>query len=162
MRNDRYNFDHKDLLRIRTEAVIFEQLSAAPLVIDIYGYCGGTVVLEAMAKDLHKMIIYDDGQFDQKRLDAMPDPSLNNFTASEKLQISLEMAESLASMHGHPGGQTVHCDTHIEQWLLDSRGQARLNDFNNAWIMDWNTETHDYCLRSATYGGIVRHCFLCM
>lgn len=88
-----------------------ERLSSSPRVIDIYGFCGTSVLLEAMASDLHTKIIAGDGFASQNDLDELDDVNpLNNFTTSEKLQIALAMVESLADIHGFEGGMIVHAD----------------------------------------------------
>ena len=155
----RRGFVQYDLYKIRKEASIFDQLSAAPLVLDMYGYCGGSVLVESMDKNLWKYVIYQKtkGQYSQSELDKMDHPSMNNFTIAEKLQMALEMAESLAAMHGNKGGEIVHADTHIEQWLLDSHGTTKLNDFNNAVISTWDDKKGDYCYHGRSYGGIVSY-----
>ena len=156
------SFDQKDLAKIRMEAVVFQQLSANPLILRLYGHCAGSVAVETMASDIDTKIIHGEGIADQKELDKRVNPSLSNYTNSEKLVIALEMAESLASMHGNPNGMIIHADTHIEQWLVDFRGVTRLNDFNNARIRLWKdtsvgkNSSGKYCLSGGTYGdGVV-------
>lgn len=150
---------------IMKEALILERLSPSPRVIDIYGYCGTTVILEAMASDLHTKIIIDEGAFSkegvisQKKLDKLQEDDvypLNNFTTSEKLQISLDMAESLADIHGFEGGPIIHADTHIEQWLIAPDGRIKFNDFNNARLPSWDAKEKKYCERTSYYGGTWR------
>jgi serine/threonine protein kinase len=156
--SESYSFRAKDFFKIQREALIFDQLTTVPLVLNIYGYCGGSVVVEAMAADLHKIVIPGDGQASQSKLDQIPiDQPLgqNSLTVPEKLQIALEMAESLASLHGYNGGLIIHSDTHPEQWLFDTNGTAKLNDFNNAYLPTWSMERGDYCTRQVSYGGTV-------
>lgn len=95
----------RDLFRIRQEAIILEKLTASPRIINIYGFCGTSVIMEAMASDLTKQLVKGNGIASQEMLNRLDDAdiSLNNFTASEKLQISLDMAMSLADLHGFKG-----------------------------------------------------------
>jgi serine/threonine protein kinase len=152
----KHNWDEKDVYKINKEANILERLSHSPRVLDIYGACGTTVLIEAMAGDLHKKIILGDGYANQTELDALDEvQSFNHFTASEKLQISLDMAESLADLHGFEGGPIIHADTHIEQWLIAPDGSIQLNDFNNAHEPLWNEKKRKYCTTHSTYGGVV-------
>ena len=158
LRKDYRGFKQHDLYKIRKEASIFEQLSASPLVLDMYAFCGGSILVESMDKNLWKHVIYQEteGQYSQAKLNKMDHPSMNNFTVSEKLQMAIEMAESLAAMHGNKGGEIIHSDTHIEQWLLDGHGVTKLNDFNNARISTWDDEKGEYCYSKRSFGGIVR------
>ena len=155
----RYKRDFKalDIADGRSESIVFDQLSNAPLIMKMYGFCSTTSMLETMAYDLGSVAYYQptDGQYSQTKLDEMDNPCLNNFTTMEKLSISLEMAESIASMHGNRGGRIIHSDVHIEQWLFDFDGHVRLNDFNNAFMPTWNMEIGDYCNRRSSYNGIV-------
>ena len=117
----KHKWGAKDLYKIHKEAIILERMSPSPRVIDIYGSCGTSILMEAMAGDLHTKIITGTGIISQEKLDKRQVDDVhpkNGFTASEKLQIALDMAESLADLHGFEGGPVVHADTHIEQWLL--------------------------------------------
>lgn len=40
---------------------------------------------------------------------------MNNLTTSEKLDIALVMAESMADIHGFEGGAIAHGDVHPDQ-----------------------------------------------
>ena len=134
-----------------------ERLTPSPRVVDILGYCGTSVLLEAMASDLHTKIIIGNGIASQQTLDELDQVHpLNNFTASEKLQISLDMIESLADLHGFAGGKIIHADTHIEQWLIAPDGRIKLNDFNNARLPRWDSKHNNYCEIVLIYGGIWR------
>ena len=166
-----YEFTILDISRIRKESIVHEVFTSSPLIMDIYGYCGASIMIESMTTDLHKYVIHENGHFDQQLLDRIVDDpnsrtsssiSLNNFTTSQKVQIALEMAESLATMHGYYRGQIIHSDVHIEQWLLDSKGNVKLNDFNRATLSKWNTTTaslppqeQQYCTRKYKFAGIV-------
>jgi serine/threonine protein kinase len=147
--------------RVDLEATIMERLSSSPRILDIYGHCGSTVHLETMRSDLWDKIITGEGDragfVSQAELDKLDDVyPQNNLTISEKLQISLSMAESLADLHNFPGGVMYHADTHIEQWLIAPDGSIKLNDFNNAKIMKWNRQTNRYCPFNSAYGELYR------
>jgi hypothetical protein len=147
----------EDVADIKKEALILERLTASSRVLNIYGYCGTSVSIEAMASDLHTTTIIGDGFASQKKLDKLDGVHpLNNFTASEKLQISLDMVESLADIHGFEGGPIIHADTNIDQWLIAPDGRLKVNDFNNAREPMWNKNDKKYCEKKLTYGGIWR------
>jgi serine/threonine protein kinase len=153
---DKFIWNFKDLSRIQREAIIMEKLSASPHIIDMYGHCGTSVLLEAMAGEIDTQIIPGSGYASEKELAALDDVyPANNFTALEKLQIALEMAESLADIHGYKGGEIVHEDVYPEQWLIARDGSVKLNDFNNAGITPWDDAKQEFCTRQATYGGFV-------
>lgn len=139
-----------------------ERLSSSPRVLDIYGFCGTSIHIENAKGDLHTKIIRTNeagymSQHDLDKLQTTDVHPMNNFTAEEKFEIALSMAESLADIHGFEGGTITHADTHIEQWLIGQNGGYRLNDFNNARFPEWNAKKGEYCLRDMTYGGSVRN-----
>jgi serine/threonine protein kinase len=68
-------------------------------------------------------------------------------TSSEKLHISLSMAQTLADLHNYDGGKTVDADMDIEQWLLAMDGTVKLNDLNTAHARENNTGTRQYCAK---------------
>lgn len=147
----------KDISKIQKEATILERLSSSPRVLDIYGHCGASVLVEAMASDLHTKIVHGEGFESQEELNALDNVyPRNNFTSSEKLQISIYMAQSLADIHGFKGGPITHGDTHIEQWLIAPDGSIKLNDFNNAHVPLWNEKEGRYCTYSGSYAGTYR------
>lgn len=69
----------------------------------------------------------------------------NNFSVAEKLRFSLEMAESLAELHGFTDGVIVHDDVQPCQWLRTADGHLKLGDFNRATIMQWDLIKEGYC-----------------
>lgn len=63
---------------------------------------------------------------------------------------------ALADLHGFPG-TIVHGDVHPVQWLRSSDGALKLNDFNNAEILDWDRKAHANCNADrGMWGGMVR------
>ncbi|KAL3923574.1 MAG: hypothetical protein SGARI_006190 [Bacillariaceae sp.] len=133
--------------------MIMERLSTSPNILDIYGYCGTSVLVETMAEDLSKFIVPGPLYLSQEEL-ATIDSSKpqNNLTASEKIQIGLSMAEALADLHYHDGGIIVDADVDIEQWLLAKDGSIKLNDFNAAYARQYNVEAQEYCLKEGKPG----------
>lgn len=155
--NKKYHLSGKDQSRVHTEAIVMERMTPSRNIVDIYAHCGSSVIVETMAFDLYKKIVPGEGIVSQKTLDQLGDVHpLNNLTASEKLQISLSMAESLRDMHEFDGGVIVHSDTHIEQWLVGKDGSVKLNDFNYACALRWNDEEKAYCPARPTRGGTYR------
>jgi serine/threonine protein kinase len=153
-----YKNNFKDQKRVQNEAIIHERLSSSPQILNIYGHCGTSVLLEAMVGDIAKRIIPTKGKLEQTKLDEWQKEDvhpMNKFTAAQKFKIALEMAESLAAIHGFEGGQVIHDDTHISQWLLARDGSVKLNDFNIASISEWNEVEGNYCTSTGIYGGRV-------
>jgi hypothetical protein len=69
----------------------------------------------------------------------------NNLTATAKLQFALDMAESIADLHGFEEGVIVHDNVHMCQWLRTPSGHLKLGDFNRGIVMSWAFFTGEYC-----------------
>ena len=152
----KFVWNFKDLGRIQKEAVVMERLSASPNILDMYSYCGTSVLLEAMAGDMDSKMMSGSGYASTEELAKLDDVHpANDLTALEKLQMALEMAESLADIHGFKGGEIVHQDINLEQWLVARDGSVKLNDFNNAGISLWDEATQTFCTSKGVYGGTV-------
>lgn len=76
----------------------------------------------------------------------MPNEPRNNITSAKKLELALEMAASIADLHGFSGGVIVHSDIQLRQWLQQSPpdGKLILGDFNLAQV-SWDDEKESYC-----------------
>jgi hypothetical protein len=69
---------------------------------------------------------------------------MNSFSVSEKLEMALAMAESIADLHGYQGGVIVHDDVQPCQWLRNSDNKIIFGDFNRAVVMKWS-DKEGYC-----------------
>jgi len=165
------NADH--LIQIQTAAVIMERLTASSRIVDMYGYCGSSLMMERMIAGGASLVFQGDSlfrasKFDnrdkrfirQSTLDKIQDKAndvvpMNNLTAVEKLDMAIAMAESIADLHGYKGGVMAHGDLKPDQWLLSSEGELKLNDFNHGEIFDYNPETSEYCRIERRYAGTV-------
>ena len=148
-------YDHDETIDmfefIRMDAVVAERLTASPLTFDLYGFCGLTVVSEFFQYgDIEADVLYNgEGVLaDGETLDDSEhvDPK-NGFTPIQKLEISLQMADSLAALHNFEGGVIVHDDVQLSQFLYTSNDKThiKLNDFNRAEFMLWDDEKEEYC-----------------
>jgi serine/threonine protein kinase len=139
--------DYRDMYKTHRDAIVMERLTHSPHIVDIYGHCSMTIISEPMPSDVWDDIIPGgDGNAKQADLDKLDNVyPQNNLTATQKLEMSLEMAEGLADIHGFEGGVIMHGDIHLEQFLWSKNGRLLLNDFNNAEILDWDEENQRYC-----------------
>jgi len=140
----------EDMSQVQREAIIMERLTASPRVVDIYGHCGISVLLEPMRGESMPFIIPEEGSISQSRLNRIQQKAsdvvpMNNLTVPEKLDWALTMAEAIADINGFSGGVIAHADIHPDQFLLSYSGTLKLNDFNMGEILDFNPETNHYC-----------------
>jgi hypothetical protein len=126
--------DYSMLYQISKEAIIMERLSGSPRIVDIFGYCGTTVVAEYMNKQVTGDIVWGSedwegyaGWMKQKELDKLQIDDvrpMNNLTVDEKLDLAIVMAESIADIHGFEGGVIVHVRCVIRRLFRFSRASA--------------------------------------
>jgi serine/threonine protein kinase len=80
----------------------------------------------------------------------------NKISVEQKLKVALQMAEAIALLHGNKEGVIVNDDVQVDQWLLGTDGNIKLNDFNNALIPKWNPAGQRYCKFRVSYDYIFR------
>lgn len=112
------NADYSMMYQIHKEAIVMERLTASPRIVDIFGYCGTTVVAEYMNRQITGDIVWGSedwegyaGWMKQEDLDKLQTNDvhpMNNLTIDEKLDLAIVMAESIADIHGFEGGVIVH------------------------------------------------------
>jgi len=139
-----YGFDVFEYTRM--DALVMEKLSSSPRIVDIYGYCASSVLTERFAEELEQYIIPGSGYLHTHKLHDHKDVDpQNQYTVTEKLEIALAMAESIADLHGFKDGVIVHDDIQLCQWLRTSDGTIKLNDFNRAEVLYWDERKDKYC-----------------
>jgi serine/threonine protein kinase len=172
------SIDEKLLSTTAKEAIILERLSASPRIVDIWGYCGISSYVESMSIEVedeimvsslwghpdkvHKLLakkmkmIKEQRQEQPKLKPSSIKPqwiSFNNLTSVQRVDVAIEMAETVAAIHGFDGGVIVNGDLHTEQFLRNNNGQLKLNDFNNAILLDWSYDNQQYCQVVHDYEG---------
>jgi len=156
-------FGWRSLFDVQREAVIMERLTAFPNIVSGYGQCGTSVLTEAVPHEVESYVVPGTG-YNQQPLEHKQ--SQNQLSAAEKLQTALEMAESIAVLHGYQHGVVIHNDIQLQQWLRTSNdkgtSQLKLGDFNRATIPEWNVREKRYCKYSngAAYGNV--SVFVCL
>lgn len=118
--------------QVHTEARIMEQLSASRHIVDSYGHCGTSVLVEPLPVDLtYRIVPKLQGQkrgrfigFEPIQTDKVQ--PINNLTVYEKLDIAITMAESIAVLHGFSGGVIINGDIHPDQYLVSESGKIKL------------------------------------
>ena len=153
-----FNFDYRNLYGARQEALVMERLSAFSQIIDIYGYCGASVMIEPVPYEVEEYVVPGTGyRTKDDTLNSGDSPlSMNKLTPKEKLETALEMAESIAILHGYQDGVIVHDDVQLQQWLRAEDGSLKLGDFNRATILEWDANKQQYCRYSngAAFGNV--------
>lgn len=159
------DFNRNRLQKLVTEAVILEQRSDSPALGNIYGYCAFSIAIQPGLYDMEASVLTSNpldpeatGQVSAEewaKASASGAHSFNAFSVSEKLDILLQMTESLAEVHGLPTGPVAVGDIAVDQWLRSAADPSRiiLNDLDNAVFLSWNETSQKYCPYFSNYVG---------
>jgi hypothetical protein len=132
-----YNYEDYEFMRM--DAIVSERLTSSPPIVDIYGFCGLSMMSEYLSMgDLWKHAMPNGDRSHPVEVNDSEDVDPKNyFSATEKLTLSLEMAQAIALLHSYKGGVIVHDDVQLSQFIASKDGYLKLNDFNRAEIMLW-------------------------
>lgn len=123
-----HEFSPRNFDRMRRDALIMEQLTSSPFVIDIYSFCGTSSFSE-----------YGDGKDIASAI--WPKRRQANLSSVEKLHIATQAAIGLADLHGIDSesfASVAHTDISPNQYIK-VKGIYKLNDFNRARFIPWST-----------------------
>ena len=130
------DFDSSNFDRHRRDAVALEQLSASPHVVNIYGYCSNSALVDYTS----------DGDLTRLHSRGI------KYTKQQLLTIAHDVASSVADAHHYNAmgrATIVHADVKPNQFLNFS-GSYMLNDFNRAHFVQWNPERNESCTFTET------------
>jgi hypothetical protein len=151
-KTDRYEF-------VRMDALIMERLTASPRIVDIYGHCGVTVLTEFLPVELDGYAVPFQSKTRQtNKINLQREKNyvipLNEINITQKLDITLQMAEAIADLHGFEDGVIVHDDIQLVQYLFSGENKIKLNDFNRGELMLYDEQKGAYCrYRNGPGGG---------
>jgi serine/threonine protein kinase len=117
------NFD-----RHRRDAVVMERLVGNPNVVDIYGFCGNSVLTEYASQTVEDLLY---GGAD-RRVAAV---GTIKHTPEAQLELAVGVMQGIAALAEVKGGPIVHADITAKQFLISKTGQIKLNDFNRCRFM---------------------------
>lgn len=109
----------RDVVR---DANVMEKLTFSPRIVNMYGICGQTLLVEALEEITDKIVPIPKhrpsqrGKISKRKLGPLQKNGLhdfNNFTAMQKLNLAIHMAEGLAELHGYRGGIINHGDVWV-------------------------------------------------
>jgi serine/threonine protein kinase len=117
----------------RVDAIAMERLTSSPYVINMFGYCGMSVVTEYAGQNV--------GQVADK---------LNPL---EKLELAKMIAQGVADIHGIDDRVSlVHNDLNFANIFIGNKhGRPLINDFNIAVLMMKRNETGEACTFTSHY-----------
>lgn len=127
-------YDAYMMERHRMDAVVMDQLTRSPHVMDIYGFCGMGGLFEfADGGSLEDWI-----KVGEERLEGTE-------WSERILQYAMDVATAITDLHSHDSmyghSSIVHGDIFSTQMVM-SEGRYKLNDFNRCHFMYWNTTSN--------------------
>jgi len=143
------NFRPYDYSQTQMEALTMLRGSSSNLIMDIYGYCGATMLVEPGTPIEEEIVPQGWVWVKQRGLDKIQIDDvkpLNNYTAEQKLDLAIRMAEGLALLHGDPYGVMISHDLGFDQWLRSQKdGLVKMNDMNKVRALQWDPDSNGYC-----------------
>ena len=102
-----HNLKESAIKTVQKDAIVMERLTSSPNIIDIYGHCGTSMGVELVEQEIEEVIV-PKGYMKQEELKDEKDVNpQNEYSPTKKLEIALEMAESIAVLHGFEVGYPV-------------------------------------------------------
>mmetsp|Transcript_22236 Transcript_22236/g.33125 ORF Transcript_22236/g.33125 Transcript_22236/m.33125 type:complete len:469 (-) Transcript_22236:279-1685(-) len=123
------DFSKRNEDRHRRDALVSEQMTSYPSVVDIFGYCSNSALYEyGDNSDLEYAIVAQSSDY--------PD----YYSEEEQLTIAVHVAAAIADLHSidDPNRASVaHADIQLSQFILID-GVYKLTDFNRCRFIGWN------------------------
>ncbi|KAL3928574.1 MAG: hypothetical protein SGARI_004995 [Bacillariaceae sp.] len=138
------DFDYQDIEFMRLDSLVAERMTVSPRIFDMYGLCGiasySQFALHGTIEDeIYGETVDHDEEYDYEKHG-------NELSSVEKVEYCLQMALSVADLHGHENGLIIHEDLKADQFLWNEDQSAiKLNDFSRSVITMWNDNTQEYC-----------------
>lgn len=153
MMKSEHDFDARNFDRHRRDAVAMEQLTSSPHVVDLYGFCGNSVVTEFLPiplsyvtlsssaptvtkkKKKHSIIRrsrrdnstgddeYEQVSFNYQKTIKKLPAPLTRETDVGRFQLFYGVAKALHAIHTIQGGPIVHADLQSKQFLISVNAQ---------------------------------------
>jgi serine/threonine protein kinase len=130
----------------RVDALSMERLTSSPYVMNIYSFCGMSVMTEYASHTLAQVV------------------SKKSSTSMDKLSIAMAVAHGIADVHSIDGyshqhhhhhhhhhhhdmfPSLVHNDINLANVMVSNQGIPKLNDFNIAILLMKHRFTHEPCM----------------
>eukprot|EP00529_Nitzschia_sp_RCC80_P011403 CAMPEP_0113502832 /NCGR_PEP_ID=MMETSP0014_2-20120614/33800_1 /TAXON_ID=2857 /ORGANISM="Nitzschia sp." /LENGTH=632 /DNA_ID=CAMNT_0000397717 /DNA_START=251 /DNA_END=2149 /DNA_ORIENTATION=+ /assembly_acc=CAM_ASM_000159 len=133
-----HEYQERNYDRHRRDAVAMERLTSSKFIMDIYAACGNSGLFEFADGGSLTDSIWDNN-----------DESINPWSPQEKLVVAYQVASGIAEVHNSAKegvAAIAHTDVGPDQFVyVDKLGVYRLNDFNRARFIGWNTRKNETC-----------------
>lgn len=129
-----HNFEEKYYEDNRVDAVAMERLTASPYIINMYGFCGLTVIQEFAGRELAQV------------MDKLKMNSTERLKLAKKITVGLQDIQHIPADDGSTNQPTmVHNDLNLANLVFTEDGRPVWNDFNIAILLMKHNETGEQC-----------------
>jgi serine/threonine protein kinase len=132
-----HDFDQRNFDRHRRDALSMEQLTSSPNIVDIYSFCGNSMLTEFIGNNMEHIFLENTLVSSNK--------FATRHTERGRLYLALQAARAVRALHELPGGPIVHADLQPRQYLVKDDGTVKLNDFNRCRFMGHRYDTGACC-----------------
>jgi len=112
--------------------MVMELLSSRKRIADIYSFCGLSSVIEYAPGQIEKEVMTTSGR---KNIDQ----------PIKMLEMAIELAKILATIHGHKDGVISTADVQVGQFCRGRDGFIKMLDFNRAEVLLYDESHGEYC-----------------
>ncbi|KAL7560672.1 hypothetical protein ACA910_001354 [Epithemia clementina (nom. ined.)] len=136
-----HDFSGRNMDRNRRDAVALEHFTSSPWILNVYSFCTTSSVFEYAPNGSIEDKIWPEESEDS--------PDINyEAIPLDFLRYAVQAAVAVAAMHnfdkeGRPS--IAHTDISPSQFVLTTKGQVKLNDFNRARFIRENRKTKEIC-----------------
>ena len=126
------DFEARNYEMHRIDALVTERLTKSSFVVDIYGFCGQSVLNEMGVGDITSRSI------ERKMYKS----------SKTKLRMAYNLAAGINDMHSldeNRGATVIHRDIGASNVLITFDGKMKLNDFNSANLVFWDEDNGKMC-----------------
>lgn len=139
MMKSKHDVDARNIDRHRRDALVMERLAGSPNVVDIYGFCGNSVLTEVASHTV------DDVIYPQRDGTFFSDEVATRETPEGRAKLAIGVMRGLSALHEVNGGPIVHADIQAKQFLVSLGGEVKVNDFNRCRFMAFHKRTTMPC-----------------
>ena len=121
-----------------------EKLTPSASVLNIYGFCA-QAALNELAETTLKDVVKTSSK---KRKNSQGGKVISRLSSLQKLNFAAQIAQGVADLHTIDGGNNVTAvwrDIKPANILVMKDGSVKINDFNAAELLYWNTRKNTQC-----------------
>ena len=132
----RTTFDDVTFYQHFVDAAVSNHLSSSKYTLDVYGFCGQSILNEFASTTLEDLI-----------LNYKKNNDYHNIPPIQKAVMAREISFALEELHGVDGNATiVYKDFKPANVFVMKDGSVKLGDFNLSELLSWNVTSNRQCV----------------